>query len=428
MPEPGKRDEAGGWRHPGWAWTTRHDRLVPAGYWVAGLLVAFALGNVPSLVTADWKLGTTWVSLWLSVGAALLALAVFGFAETARRFRSRMIAQNGTAYLIQELARFWTPDKAARFRTGIQRQFARVIQVPGPAEASPGWDWSLDGDTRQWDARADELVRAFRVLRIDETRNGPAGPVGLFLWAYGAVATAFGMRVTAADRDLVLDVWQRPSRARAGDVDPEIWSQRPQRFTAAVAPGSSGLTFTEHAWDADLDVTWPGGPPDGAEAPARAEAKVSVLLLRFGESPWGPLPSVADPQPEGRVVVPLRAADGILPCGTVPAEVHELRCVPPRTPAGPQFPAEQFPALAATAATWVEGKARKLDGHTLLIGTQLPQEVSLGLGILAGQESRRATWPVHLRPIVAEPVSYTLVIPWLDLGTAALDPTRAEGA
>jgi hypothetical protein len=425
MPEQGQRDQAGGWGHPGWALTVRLGRLIPAAYWVAGLLIAFALGNVPSLVTGDWKSGMTWVSLWLSAGATVIALAAFGFAESARRGRDRMIEMNGTAYIVQEQARFWSDDSAGRFRDGIRRQFARVIQVPGPVEASRGWDWPLDGDTRQWDAKADELVRAFRVLHIDEARDGTPRPAGVFLWAYWAVAMAFGMRVTAADRSLVLDVWQRPSRARAGEVDPEIWSQRPHRFTS---PGASGLTFTEHTWAADLDVSWLTARHGGTARRGTEESNASVLLLRFSASAWGPLPQVADLPPEGTVTLRLRSAAGLLPHGSSAAEIHELRCVPPPSPSGAQFPWHQFPALAAEAAAWIERKAKELDGHTLLLGTLLPQEAGLGLGILAAQESRRAAWPAHLRPIISEPASRELVIPGLDLGTAALDPSRAGGA
>jgi hypothetical protein len=428
MPEQRPRDQAGGWRHPGWSWAARHDRLVPAAYWVAGLLIAFALGNVPSLVTGNWRSGTTWVSLWLSVGSAVLAVMAFGFAETTRRGRDRMIELNGTAYVIQEHARFWSDDNAGRFREGIRRQFARVIQVPGPVEASRGWDWPLDGDTRQWDAKADDLVRAFRVLRIDETRDEAPGPVGVFLWAYWAVAMAFGMRVTAADRGLVLDVWQRPSRARAGQVDPEIWSQRPHRFTAPEGPGSSGLAFTEHTWAADLDVSWLAGSYGGVMRRSQKETKVSVLLLRFSESEWGPLPPVAGPPPEGTVTLRLRSAAGLVARGSSAVELHELRCVPLPSPSGAQFPWHQFPALAAEAAAWIERKAKELDGHTLLLGTLMPQEAGLGLGLLAGQESRRAAWPARLRPIIMEPASRDLVIPSLDLGTAALEPARVGGA
>src|ERR1700722_16471271 len=181
MPNP---DQAGGWQHPGWSWTSRNERLIRSAYWLSGLLAAFALGNLPSLVTDNWKSDTTWVSLWLSVSATVIAPAAFGLAETARRGRGRMISGNGTAYVIQELARFWDDDQAARFRAGIHRQFARVIQVPGPVEADRSWDWSLDVDAREWDAKVDELVRAFRVLSIDAARPGANRPSGVFLWAY----------------------------------------------------------------------------------------------------------------------------------------------------------------------------------------------------------------------------------------------------
>jgi len=420
MPE---RDQAGGWRHPGWSWTVRHDRLIPGGYWIAGLLIAFALGNVPSLVTGDWKSATTWVSLWLSVGATVVAVIAFVFAEAGRRGRDKMIASNGTAYIIQEQARFWDDDKAARFREGIRRQFARVIQVPGPVEASRGWDWSLDGDAWQWDAKADELVRAFRVLSIDAGRDGTASPGGVFLWAYWAVAAAFGMRVTAADRGAVLDVWQRPSRARAGEVDPEIWSLRPLRFDPAPA-AVAGLRFTEHLWPASLElsrIAFKGG----ATRRGTGSRKVSILLLRFSSSEWGPLPAVPSPAPAGPLALRLSFAASVLTQGTSLVEVHELRCVPPNGPSGAQFPWQQFPALAAEAFAWIESKAKELNGHTLLLGTLLPQEVGLGLGILAGQESRRASWPGQMWPVVRDPRDGGLVVPSLNLGTAALDPARA---
>jgi hypothetical protein len=417
------RDQAGGWRHPGWSWTVHHDRLIPGGYWIAGLLIAFALGDVPSLVTDNWSSATTWVSLWLSVGATVIAAMAFGFAEAARRGRHRMIARNGTAYIIQEQARFWDDDKAARFREGIRRQFARVIQVPGPVEASRGWDWSLDTDAWQWDAKVDELVRAFRVLRIDAARDGTVTPDGVFLWAYWAVAAAFGMRVTAADRGPVLDVWQRPSRARAGEVDPEIWSLRPLRFVPASAAGIDGLRFSEHLWSASLELSRVAFRGGGTRRSANGR-KVSVLLLRFSASAWGPLPAATEQAPQDPLTLGLSFAISVLPPGSWPAEVHELRCVPPDAPFGAQFPWQHFPALAAEAFVWIERKAKELDGHTLLLGTLLPQEVGLGLGILAGQESRRASWPDHLWPIVRDPRDGALVVPNLNLGKAALDPAR----
>ena len=422
MPE---RGQTGGVQHPGWSWTVRNDRLIPSAYWVAGLLAAFALGDVPSLVTADWKSGSSWVSLWLSVAATVIAVLAFVFAETARRGRDRMIVRNGTAYIIQEQARFWDDDQAARFRAGIRRQFARVIQVPGPVEADRSWDWSLDGDARQWDAKADELVRAFRALNIDATRSGTNAPAGVFLWAYWPVAAAFGMRATAADRALALDVWQRPSHARAGEVDPAIWSQRPLRFLPATGAGAEGLTFSEHLWSAaSLELSRIAST---RRAPRRTAAarKTSVLLLRFSSAPWGPLPAVTEAPPPDPLTLSLRFAADDLAQGTFPADIHELRCVPANAPSGPQFPWSAFPALAAEASTWIEHKAKELDGHTLLLGTLVPQEVGLGLGILAGQESRRASWPDHLWPIVRDARDGSLVIPHLNLGKSVLAPTMS---
>ncbi|HEX3960936.1 MAG TPA: hypothetical protein VHZ03_30680 [Trebonia sp.] len=419
MPE---RDQRGGWQHPGWSWTVRNDRLIPSAYWVSGLLAAFALGNVPALVTADWKSGTTWVSLWLSAAATVIAVLAFGLAETARRGRDRMIISNGTAYIIQEQARFWDDDQASRFRAGIDRQFARVIQVPGPVEADRSWDWSLDSDARLWDAKADELVRAFRVLSINAARNGTDGPNAVFLWAYWPVAAAFGMRVTAADRALALDVWQRPSHARAGEVDPAIWSQRPLRFLPASGAGAGGLKSSEHIWPASIELSRIASTGRGARRTAAAR-KISVLLLRFSSSSWGPLPAVPESAPPDPLTLSLRFAASDLAQGTFPADIHELRCVPPNSPSGTQFPWSAFPALAAKASTWIEHKAKELDGQALLLGTLVPQEVGLGLGILAGQESRRASWPDHLWPIVRDAREGGLVIPHLNLGKAVLAPS-----
>ncbi len=423
MPERKERDPAGGWRHPGWSWTVRHGRLIPAGYGLAALFAGGALGVVPALVIGDWKAGQTWAQLWLCVGLGVVAAAALGFSETARRGRDRMLARNGTAYIIQEQARFWADDKAERFRAGIRRRFARVIQVPGPAELSRGWDWPLDAGARHWDGKLDELVRAFRVLYIDETRDGTASPNGVFMWAWWAVAMAFGMRATAADRSLVLDVWQRPSNARMGQVTPETWAQRPHRFGPAALP--VGLTVSEHVWPAELTLSRRGRarPPgatrsSGAARSPGASGDISVLLIRFSSRDWGPLPEVAASPPGGRLALHLYDAVGLAVAGASQTEVHELRCVPP----GQVFPWRDFPALAAAAAAWIERKATELAGRTLLLATLMPQEVGLGLGILAGQESRRAGWPVRLWPVVFEPSRREHVIPNLDLGSAAIDP------
>lgn len=411
MPDP-----AGGWRHPGWSWTVRRDRVIPVGYGAFALFAGGALASVPALVTGDWKAGSTWDQLWVAIILCVLAIAFLTFSEITRRGRDRMQQRNGTAYIIQEYARFWTPQNATRFREGIGRQFTRVIQVPGPVETSRGWDWPLDAGARDWDSKVDELVRAFRVLSIDQSRQAVT-PNGMFIWAWWAVAAAFGMRATAADRDLQLDVWQRPSNARSGQVEPEIWTQRPHRFGSAAPVGRSLPPVTEHAWETDLKVSRRGRSRAGA-----ADAEISVLLVRFSRQDWGPLPEVTVTPPDDHGL-PLYLIDavGVAPAGVSHVDLHELRCVPP----GEQFTWQDFPALAAEAVAWIERKTKELSGRTLLLGTVIPQEVGLGLGILAGQESRRSAWPKHLWPIVFEPAARELVMPHLELGVASIDPALA---
>jgi hypothetical protein len=238
----------------------------------------------------------------------------------------------------------------------------------------------------------------------------------VFIWAWWAVAAAFGMRVTAADRGLQLDVWQRPSNARAGEVKPEIWAQRPLRFGSAVSDGHSLPPVTEHIWKAELRVARRGRSRAQTEG-----AQVTVLLVRFGGQEWGPLPQVTDPFPaDHRLDLNLYDAAGVAPAGVSRADLHELRCVPRDT----RFPWQDFPALAVEAAAWIQRKTKELPGRTLLLGTVLPQEVGLGLGILAGQESRRSGWPRHLWPIVREPANSEMVVPRLDLGVASIAAGR----
>jgi hypothetical protein len=345
-------------------------------------------------VTGDWKTGATWDQLWVAITLCVLAIVFLAFSEIARRGRDRMQQRNGTAYIIQEHARFWTPQNATRFRESIRRQFTRVIQVPGPVETGRGWDWPLDAGARDWDGKVDDLVRAFRVLSIDQSRQ-TVTPNGMFIWAWWAVAAAFGMRATAADRDLKLDVWQRPSNARAGEVEPEIWTQRPHQFGSAVPNDLSLPPVTEHPWEADLTVSRRGRSRAGA-----GDAEISVLLVRFSRQEWGPLPKVTVPLPDNhRLDLRLYDAAGVAPAGVLRVDLHELRCVPARE----QFPWQDFPAL----------------------GTAMPQEVGLGLGILAGQESRRSAWPSHLWPIACAPATRELVVPHLDLGAASIDPAFA---
>ena len=101
------------------------------------------------------------------------------------------------------------------------------MKVPGPGQLGRSWNWPLGPGAQQWDGKVDELARAFQALR---SADDPETPNGILMWASWAVAVAFGLRVSAADRDLVLDIWQRPSHGRAGDVESVMGSQRAHRF------------------------------------------------------------------------------------------------------------------------------------------------------------------------------------------------------
>ena len=95
--------------------------------------------------------------------------------------------------------------------------------------------------------------------------------------------------------------------------------------------------------------------------------------------------------------------------------VYELRCLPPP---GGQFPWQAIPSLVTTAADWIENKFEKLADHTVLLGAAMLPETALGLGITAGH-ARRTRWPQTMWPLVYRAATDSLVVPGLNLGTAA---------
>jgi len=413
MPE---RDPAGGWRHLGWSWTVRHGRVIGVGYGAFALCLGGALGFVPGLISGDWESTSAWVQLWVAIGLVAAALAALALAEILRRGRDRMIQRNGTAYILDEVAEDWDDDEPAQFREGIRRQFARVVEVPGPDKVGRAWRWPLDGSARNWEEKLAELVRAFRVLNIHMKRSAPAAPNGIFIRAWWAVACAFGMRVTGADRGLKLDVWQRPGNGRAGTISPTVWGQRPHRFTGEESLGD-GLRTREYTWPVELTVA-----RHARDLRSVCDlADLSILLVRYNRHPWGSpaLLSGGDATPGlDPLSIHLKDAVGLARPGTVRTEIHEFRCVPPN---GETFDWPDFPGLTANAVDWIELKTKELGDRTYLMAAAMANEIALGIGIVAGQESRRASWPTHLWPVVFQPGTRDLIIPNLDLGTASLD-------
>ena len=198
-----------------------------------------------------------------------------------------------------------------------------------------------------------------------------------------------------------------------------IGKARPHRFgqiepqpLAEILPGSAPREYT---WPVELTIKVPAlqSPvrPGGPAAPA----PVSVLLLRLGRQPWGSLPDIRDePEPTGEHELTVIDAAGITAAESGNAVIHELRCAPPESGT---FPWWTYPELVAVAARWIERKTADLAGHTLLLGTVMPPETALGLGICAGQPSR-TRWPKTMWPLIYDKNTGTLVAPYLNLGTS----------
>jgi hypothetical protein len=394
------------WLHPGWSWTVGRAWLITALSASVTLILGAVLGALPALLAGSWHDPQTRDQTWVLIGFAAVSLLAAATALVLYRKRRWVLRQNGTAYIIQEQAAAWDGQDEKPFLDSAGRYFARVVTVPGPGKLGRPWNWPLDADASRWDGKVTDLAHSFLALALDDNQDTPNG---MFMWAWWAVAAAFGMRVTAAQRALVLDVWQRPSHARAGRVEPVTPQQRPHRFgytapvpLAELLPESAPREFT---WVAELTTTPLASPSAGDP--------VSVLLLRLGRQRWGPLPETG---PAHTRHLKVDDAAGILPDTPTEVTIHELRCLPPQDG---QFPWDAVPSLVAACADWIERKAAELPGHTLLLGTTMPPEVALGLGITAGQVHRTG-WPENLWPLVYRPDTGTLVLPYLNLGTAAL--------
>jgi hypothetical protein len=404
-------------RHPGWSWTVGRDWLVPSAVAVSTLFVGAALGGVPVLLADSWDDPQTRIAVWASAVLGLVGLLALTASWLIWHGRSGILRRNGTAYVIQEIASGWSADDSRAFLRNAKRTFARMIEVPGPGRLDGPWDWPLRGGARDWDGKVAELVRAFQALRSDDD---PVTPNGIFMWAWAPVALAFGARVTAADRGLILDVWQRPSTGRAGSVPVAPWFQSPHRFGLDPRPETVlPADIRQCEWPVRVSVRLPEGPPPAVprKIVIRGEAPL-IMLVRLGRQCWGPVPDASvQPEPDGLLAMALEDEGGLGLGSIFKTVIHELRIVPPE--GSLLFPWAAYPALVSAVADWIRGQAAAASGRPVLLGTIVPPEVALGLGITAAQAAGPA-WPEHLWPIVADPLSRGLVVPHLDLGASAL--------
>jgi hypothetical protein len=410
-------------RHPGWSWSIGKEWLIPSAVAGATLFLGAALGVIPSLAAGSWKDAQTRITLWVGVALGAAGLLALLSAWVIWCGRKGILRSNGTAYIIQEFARGWSADDARSFLASARRQFARMIDVPGPGTLDGSWDWPLNKDAQQWDSKVTELVHAFQALRHDDD---PFTPKGIFIWAWAPVAIAFGARVSGADRGLMLDVWQRPSRGRAGDIEMAPWSQRPHRFGSGRRPGPSaevlqGSAPPEYRWPARVIVNASASTAGviSTKTPTEKEAPL-ILLVRLGRQAWGPISEVpSEPNPGAPLTLVVEDVAGLNLKSIFHTEIREFRVVPPSEET--HFAWDVYPALVSAAGTWIRRQASGSKRRPVMIGTVVPQEVALGLGIDAAQLTG-PTWPTHLWPIVAKPRSHDLVIPRLNLGSTVLPP------
>jgi hypothetical protein len=411
MNSPARRRRGPDWLHPGWSWTVGRAWVITALSASVTLILGAVLGALPALLVGSWSDPQTRFQTWVLIGFTVASLLAAVTAIVLYRKRRWVLHENGTAYVIRELASDWDRQDERVFLDSAGRYFARVIKVPGPGQLGRSWDWPLGHGTQLWDGKIDELARSFQALRsVDD----PGTPNGILMWASWAVAVAFGLRVSAADRDLVLDVWPRPTHGRAGEVGTVLGTQRPHRFgyarpvpLAELLPESAPRNFT---WRAKLTTT-----QRGAYARA-AGGRVSVLLLRLGHQKWGPIPEVDNgSQSVHALHLELDDAAGVTPKRSSAITIHELRCLPP---SGGQFPWHAIPSLVTATADWIECKSAELAGHTVLLGATMLPETALGLGITAGH-AQRTRWPENMWPLVYQAATDSLVVPHLNLGTSA---------
>lgn len=407
-------------RHPNWAWTVRRAAVLTFVVGVASALLGVGLNAaevvIPGGLSASQGRREQWL-MWTTIAAAAVVYAAIAIAY---RGRDGMLRRNGTAFIVRERADDWDRDEPDNFYVEVRRRFARVIEVPGPGILAPPWGWPLDARARHWEGRLTGLVRSFQTLYLTETSRtdaAPASATGVFVTAWWPVALALGYRLSAADRVMGLGVWQRFSHGRADKVDPAIWAQHGHRFGGTRnVPAPAGVTRAERVWDAILTVDRSGAAP---EVPVPGSGPVSVLLIRFGRrgrSEWGPLPS-AEVEPDGLEPLPFTLHDmaGVVPVkGTAPVGIHELSYIPPFDQ---QFAWDDYPFLVNEAVSWIAKKTTELDGHTLVLGTAMPNEVAIGIGLSAGREDCPG-WPRHLWPAVYRKPADALVVPRLDLGRA----------
>src|SRR5215468_3544220 len=167
-------DSLGRWRASLRARRSGRTRRSLTAQWLTGVLFAAAtallsaaLGLLPAEVDNalknGWGGGGQAISSAGVIGFALAGAALLGWAAWRWHERGVILAERGTAYLVEERATAWWQEEKATVMAAIGDGFASVLRVPGPTAFDENWHWQADAiGAPQWDARTDQLVNSFR--------------------------------------------------------------------------------------------------------------------------------------------------------------------------------------------------------------------------------------------------------------------------
>jgi hypothetical protein len=409
--------------------------------WITGVLlaastallsgaIALAPGVLDNASKNGWAGGGQFWTAWLTVVFLVIGAGALTLAARRWLIRQRMLAERGTAYVVEEEAIGWQPEEKDSVLAAIHDGFPSVLRVPGPGEFVENWRWQADADgAAQWDLRTDQLVHSFWAVHRNDD---PATRNAVFVWAPWPVAMAFAARATARRRGLLLHVRQRPSGGAAGvrqelrleDTGYDFLRFRNTPDLPEAAPSHALLQACAQVTIAIQPLSGRNANPlgrvrRGGRGSVGPQDRVSeipdptpglvLLLVRFVTEGIGAIPADIKKAGEITLHVPGSLAGSVLPPSTyrIPAAEWRLTAADKS-----HVPWQAFPAAAEAIASWVEEQAAAHHAGVVLLAARMPQEIAVGLGIQLGQRS--TTWPHRVYPVYY--AGGPLVVPDLSLG------------
>lgn len=368
------------------------DWVIAAAFSIGMASLSAAFGIVPDLAVDGWADNARLP--WL-VGSSVAAVVTLGTAMAMWWFRNTLLHRRGTAYLIEELSPDWDPEDRRAFKAAVRSQFSAIQEVLGPGRLRNEQVWTFDDRGCQlWDERLTDLVHSFRALHANDD---PTTDNALYMWAPWSVALAFGLRTVGRHRGVHLHVRHRPSYGRLGEAQPVGFMHAGISFrdTDALRTPLTGIV-TQRERSVRLCAD-PGG----------AATSVTVLLVRTSDRPYASLPAAA-----GCRISKMAVRDGAglgLPRRqkvTVREWVYR--------PQNRFIPWREYQSVAFAAAEWIRDCSAAAEPNAIiLLGTLLPQEIGVGIGIVA---AAMPGWPPRLWPLMYDAKDEALVIVRLNLG------------